>query len=719
MIIKLISACTILCSSIFGQSINSSSQPGATADVQISNAIAALAGNGTVVADYLTVQTFAACPLWGSNKIILELRPVQFNLNSACTIPINVSLKMWNGALLAPAANINFFINGNVDAQPQQRIVNITNGNVVFQHVPTIWWDWYGAADLANSDGPIQAGLNALALTGGAAARKPPFLCVPGGNYTLHSRPLHIATGNVIFGGPGSGSESCGFRENWGFGPSLVIGPSPAQGYCGQGTTCTVSAPLVAGLTTSGGNALNFDGIHPYWFNLSLDTKELNAMNGLTQLTLEAFVNTSAVATGMIMGSSGRFAQSDPVTQAFSLLLVGSVPTCKINTSNGMVQVNGGSLTVGTTAHVACSWDGSTVRLFVAGVETASGAATGTLLKKDSEDVTIGPALQSWPDAGVLTNACKCTIDSPKISNIALYTSDAGFTPPTAKLVKDANTLALLNFANCFDVFCDFQSKDANGFLFFRNATFAAALNNVQLKDLVISTGTGFGGGLYWYQTNRWQQNNLHIALNTGAADYFWNNSFIGSARTLYIDAGGTGNGPLGHDLIGLGMVGAVGVIELDDVNVTGGQYQIVGNGGSGQFNRLYTAPTTETSFSVFAKGSGGSETFQFNNLACDAEVSGAGATFQACAYISNMRTVQFIGGELEATQQSPLWVDGGESVTVIGSRFLQTISYPAQIVHVVNPPTQTIHIFNAVQAGTQFGHTLPWCDNMTACLVQ
>jgi hypothetical protein len=721
--LKVFLTCIICSLGAFSQTLNVSSQPGAPdVGLQITNAIAALGGNGTVVASSKTNQNFATCPAWGNNKLTLELYPVQYSWAVNCSVPINVTLKLWNGAVLAPASGINLTINGNVDARPQQKIVNISNGNVIFQNVPVVWWDWYGAGNLINSRDAIQAGFNAMAMAGDTAGHKPPFYCVPGSNYILNTKPVHIAT-SIVFGGPGAGSESCGFRENWGFGPSLVIGPGPGQAYCGNGaSTCPQSAPLVAGLTSSGGNAIRFDGVHPYWFNWSLDTKEFLAVNGLTQLTLEAFVNTQSATTGAILGSSGSFSQSSRVTQAFQLYMVGASLYCKLTTSAGVTTVNGGRLAPGTTYHVACSWDGTTARLFIGGVKVASAKVSGTLVQGvtvgtktiAAEDVTIGPALQFWPDAGPFTQSCKCTIDSPRISNIARYTSDSGFTPPTAKFTADTNTLGLMNFGNCFDVFCDFQSKDTSGFLFFRNGTFGSAINNVKVHDMFVGTGTGFGGGVYWYQTNRWQQDNVHFVLNAPAVDYFWNNAFIGSINSVYIDNGGTGTGPLGHGMIGLGLIGAVGVVRVRDLNITGGQFGVVSNGGSGLFDGLLCSPNTETEFCFFGKSSGGSETFQFNQIACDAEISSPNA-YQACVYLANIRA-QFIGGEPEGSTQSAIFIDGGDTYSLIGTRFLNTgaSGYRGSAIHIVTPPSQPVHLFNATQAAPFSGG---WCDVAAACV--
>src|ERR1700756_4079653 len=50
--------------------LKASAQPGRTADVQISNAIGAMAHrNGIIWADYSTDQMWAACPIWGAQDV--------------------------------------------------------------------------------------------------------------------------------------------------------------------------------------------------------------------------------------------------------------------------------------------------------------------------------------------------------------------------------------------------------------------------------------------------------------------------------------------------------------------------------------------------------------------------------------------------------------------------------------------------------------------------
>src|SRR5208337_780386 len=133
----------------------------------------------------------------------------------------------------------------------------------------------------------------------------------------------------------------------------MVVG----SGYTGLETSSS--------LASGAGSAMLFDGTR-YWLNLR-DSATLD-LNGLSALTVEAFVKPTAANDGQIVASSGRFLASSPPTQAFSLQMVSSQLEGRLTLGGTTYIVDSGSsntLAVNTVYHVAMSWNGSTIRLFI------------------------------------------------------------------------------------------------------------------------------------------------------------------------------------------------------------------------------------------------------------------------------------------------------------------------------------------------------------------
>lgn len=153
-------------------------QPGATSDVQITNAIAALPSTGgKIQAFYTTAQTWAACPTWGSNPVHLELSAVTYTVAVGCSIPSNVTLEFTRGAMLSPANATTTTILGTIIAGRQQIFTNITAGlgTISFTastRTTTLYPQWFGAkADGTTDD---TAALQAASDVAGAATASTP-----------------------------------------------------------------------------------------------------------------------------------------------------------------------------------------------------------------------------------------------------------------------------------------------------------------------------------------------------------------------------------------------------------------------------------------------------------------------------------------------------------------------------------------------------------------
>jgi hypothetical protein len=257
------------------------------------------------------------------------------------------------------------------------------------------------------------------------------------------SKPVVITVSGfrLIGNGQGINTQSIGVKA----GASTVVGTSqggPTFLVTARGATVGGLVPALVGT----GNAWNAPD-ESRWFNLR-DLPLLD-MNGLAALTVECFYQSSFASypSVALCASSGRWMPSDPTTSAFILYSANGAAAFTINlATSGVVTISGGTIADNTVHHVAASYDGATVRLFVDGTMVASHAGTGTLVQATMEHVTLGAPLTS-PAEGTLSNSYvgpRGTIDSLRISNSAKYT--ANFTAPNAKLTNDGNTLALMNF---------------------------------------------------------------------------------------------------------------------------------------------------------------------------------------------------------------------------------------------------------------------------------
>jgi hypothetical protein len=107
--------------------------------------------------------------------------------------------------------------------------------------------------------------------------------------------------------------------------------------------------------------------------------------------------------------------------------------------------ISGANATPGITHHLAVTYDGSTATLWLDGVslKTASASGNWTILPYESFMVA-DQGVQVYPGMQTTVPTAPAFYDSLRISNIARYT--ANFTPPTAKFVWDANSVALFNW---------------------------------------------------------------------------------------------------------------------------------------------------------------------------------------------------------------------------------------------------------------------------------
>jgi hypothetical protein len=149
--------------------------------------------------------------------------------------------------------------------------------------------------------------------------------------------------------------------------------------------TSTANYGIYAEKTLASGG-LDFDGLD----DGVVIGNSLNALlNGINTFTVEAWVNPStSTGLGVIVGN-----YSNPVGQMqFLLRRDNSSYTFLIDAGAGFTAAISptGAVTVGTWQHVAGTWDGNTIRLYIDGVEVTSATIVGAGMAASTNDIVIG-----------------------------------------------------------------------------------------------------------------------------------------------------------------------------------------------------------------------------------------------------------------------------------------------------------------------------------------
>jgi hypothetical protein len=141
----------------------------------------------------------------------------------------------------------------------------------------------------------------------------------------------------------------------------------------GTGHTGTLSGPT---WTTAGknGNALSFDGVNDY-----VSVADANDLDLTTGMTLEAWVRPAALANW----NTVLMKQGSASTLAYTLYANDGSPwpavTVRIGT-NDQSATGASQLPLNTWTHLAGTYDGTALRLYVNGVQVGSRPQTGSML---------------------------------------------------------------------------------------------------------------------------------------------------------------------------------------------------------------------------------------------------------------------------------------------------------------------------------------------------
>jgi len=183
--------------------LRANSQAGKTADIQLSNAIGAIAyRSGIVWADYSTNQTWAACPTWGTQNITLVLYPVTYTVATNCTIPSNITLQFSPGSCLAPAEGTTTAIKGYFTAPMSKIFCNAVAGEGAIglasanssdeggQSLVDIYPEWWGAT-AGDASGATNTPALQAAIIGAYGNNRTNSTAYPKYNRVLHFSTLY------------------------------------------------------------------------------------------------------------------------------------------------------------------------------------------------------------------------------------------------------------------------------------------------------------------------------------------------------------------------------------------------------------------------------------------------------------------------------------------------------------------------------------------------
>jgi hypothetical protein len=454
------------------------------------------------------------------------------------------------------------------------------------------------------------------------------------------------------------------------------------------------SIPLTTSLTSRMGNAVTFTDNNKWFSLIDLGGVLRNSlwMNGLTQFTVQAFVNVSAFGGNNVITST----QTDVLPHEFPNHGTGATISydpngqihCMLPISNVLKTVSSavGALVVGATTYVGCEFDGANVNLYVNGSLAGQVAATGTITQTALQNITVGtPAL--FGDVGFNQNACKCTIDSLEYADVARHSGP--YPMPTAKSVQDSHTLALMNFDDQTD--CDIctvvRTKFGPTTIWMRDQSSRQIgglyLSNMTIEGSVI--GIGAVGSVI---------ENVNFVPRSYGLD-LWNNGYVSHMRNITVHTGGPGCA----FALGFNFVSGINGYENLNTNTECAIEMEVSRGLSGTITNAFLSGFGHMQYGLVLHGDQSNDVMAINGLFTSSEAGAPG--FITPLLLDGPVSVAINGGNLESFRSDgsgvpSIFLDGISSLTMTGLNF-RTGSKPGptSYLHFLSAPTRPVVAIN------------------------
>jgi Pectate lyase superfamily protein/Concanavalin A-like lectin/glucanases superfamily len=511
----------------------------------------------------------------------------------------------------------------------------------------------------------------------------------PAGSYRVEA-PLWLHCSGLMFSGAGLYATS--IVPLYDFGPTMVL-------VNGSYPNIQTERSLLVGR----GNSMYLPGDTSIWLNLRTYNGSIRTplgpggmnVNGLRTFTAELTFRPRSTRDGCLVCSSSMPSASRGYVSAFGIQINGGAYRGFLAVGGALRSIRGPAALIGHPVHLALTYDGSAVNFWVNGRKQSTGVATNGPIQQDmTEDVTIGTGLGSyWPDGAPLNASVNGDLDSVRISNSVRYR--ANFAPPIAKFEPDSNTLMLTNFELASEgpfvkayagargigwLFAN-RTRDPNG-----RVSYAHGVDRVTLRDFQIASYSPLASpsGIIVYSNHDDDMgpvyfNSLELPLEI--INIAFENSF--------------------HDLMA-NACGRYGIVDNSVNNsfvytrVTGGWACFVDAGGGAWFNPICQQEGITNYGLVIPPGGGGSTDLYSPKW----DVENSHSHFKAAIWGSGVHYLNVFGGQLGATDGSPiLALDGGGKATVVGTH-LYGVPPPAEVVHIISAPKPKVILVNPTFPG-------------------
>ncbi|HET9699263.1 MAG TPA: LamG domain-containing protein [Terriglobales bacterium] len=438
------------------------------------------------------------------------------------------------------------------------------------------------------------------------------------------------------------------------------------------------------------------NGNYDYMLNL----REAGAveLNGRTALTVELFYKPDQTVTAgsyNLLSSSGAATGPDGNT-SFAIQHTSTDQIIACLNVNGSVQClnsPNNSIAKGSTYHLAVTYDGAAIRLFINGVLKSSVVASGAIRQKAAEDFTIGAKVMGFMESTFDSPMTKGWVDSIRISNNARYT--ANFTAPTAKHGNDGNTMFLLNFDNNYDQFTVATTMYGQQHLFLRRfGGGIGQVGNFHLSDMAfIGTGPEF---IYVIAS---LIDNVEITAARRGLQ-FVNNCYLNRLTSVRVVAQSTAQ-------FALGFGAASGVLTMNDIAISGAHYPFYLDSSSAVIHGLWVEMAEGTEIGAVFKGTSNS-TAVVDHPVFSTETNPS--TIKYSVATVGFGALTMTGGVLETSASAPhVGVFGGGTIVHVAGNYSAAGTPPASVFQIVTPPTNPVQLIAPMQQWI----SIPYADNM------